>query len=79
MRGNLKKARVKAGMTQQQVADYLHVSLRHYKFIEAGTVTGNVTLWDALEDRFHVHQRVLRETSPEQAADQLTHKANPLS
>ena len=79
MRHNLKNARLKAGMTQQQVADYLHVSLRHYKFMEAGTVTGNVTLWDALEDRFHVHQRVLRETSPGPTANQLTHKAGPPS
>lgn len=76
MRGNLKNARVKAGMTQQQVADYLHVSPRHYKFMEAGTVTGNVTLWDALEDLFHVHQRVLRETSPEPAADRRKHIAD---
>ena len=48
-------------MTQQQVADYLHISSRHYKFIEAGQTTGNVELWDALEDLFNIHQRVLRE------------------
>ena len=73
MRVNLKKARQEAGMTQQQVADYLHISLRHYKFMEAGTITGNVTLWDALEDRFHVHQRALRETSPGPATDPPIH------
>lgn len=61
MRHNLKKARVDAGLTQQQVADKLGISLRHYKFIEAGKTVGRVELWDALEDLFGIHQRVLRE------------------
>lgn len=30
MRKNLKEARVAAGLTQQQIADKLGVSLRHY-------------------------------------------------
>lgn len=63
MRENLKKARQAAGMTQQQMADRLHVSLRHYKYIEAGKVVGNVELWDDLEDFFSIHQRKLREIS----------------
>lgn len=61
MRANLKKARMDAGLTQQQVADKLGISLRHYKFIEAGNTVGRVELWDALEDLFGIHQRVLRE------------------
>jgi len=61
MRKNLKEARQKAGMTQRQVAEYLSVSERHYKFMESGHTTGNVELWDKLEDLFNVHQRVLRE------------------
>ncbi len=61
-RENLKKARKEAGMTQKQVAEYLGVSERHYKFMESGHTTGNVELWDKLEDLFNVHQRVLRET-----------------
>lgn len=61
MRKNLKEARKKAGMTQREVAEYLHVSERHYKFMEAGKTTGNVELWDKLEDLFNVHQRKLRE------------------
>ena len=60
-RENLKEARQKAGMTQKQVAEYLKVSERHYKYIEAGKVTGNVELWDKLEDLFKIHQRKLRE------------------
>lgn len=63
MRHNLKNARQKAGMTQQQVAEMLGVSLRYYKQIEAGQRTGDFTLWDYLEDLFEIHQRVLREIS----------------
>lgn len=40
MRKNLKEARKKAGMTQREVAEYLHVSERHYKFMEAGKQQG---------------------------------------
>ena len=64
MRHNLKKARKDAGLTQQQVADALHITLRYYIMIETGRSTGNVELWDALEDLFNVHQRVLREIHP---------------
>ena len=57
MRKNLKEARQKAGMTQKQVAEYLGISERYYKFMESGQTTGNVKLWDKLEDLFNVHQR----------------------
>ena len=70
MRENLKAARKAKGMTQQQVAEYLHVSERHYKFMESGHTTGNVELWDKLEDLFNVHQRVLRENHPGKADSQ---------
>ncbi len=36
MRKNLKEARQKAGMTQQDMADRLNVGIRHYQKIEAG-------------------------------------------
>lgn len=65
MRENLKAARKAAGLTQQQMADYLHVSARHYKYIEAGHTAGNFQLWDAMEDLFSIHQRVLRENHPD--------------
>lgn len=61
MRIYLKEARREAGMTQKEVAEYLKISERHYKYIEAGKVTGNVGLWDKMEDLFNVHQRKLRE------------------
>ncbi len=61
MRENLKKARREAGMTQQQMADKLGISLRHYKYIEAGRVIGNIQIWDDLEDIIGIHQRKLRE------------------
>lgn len=64
MRSKLKQARLDKGMTQQQVADYLGVSLRYYCHIEAGTRTGDYQVWDDLEDLFAIHQRVLREIDP---------------
>ena len=60
-RDTLKRARKDAGMTQQAVADSIGVSLRYYRMIEANERTGDFEIWDALEDMFGVHQRVLRE------------------
>lgn len=61
MRKNLKQARQKTGMTQQQMADRLQISLRYYQNIEAGDRTGDFILWDILEDLLGIHQRKLRE------------------
>lgn len=61
MRENLKRARNEKGMTQQQIADALGISWRQYQRIESGKVLGRIEVWDALEDMFGVHQRVLRE------------------
>lgn len=61
MRKNLKEARQKAGVTQQQMADTLNVGLRHYKKIESGETLGSIPLWDQMEDMFKINQRVLRE------------------
>jgi transcriptional regulator with XRE-family HTH domain len=63
MREQLKKARQEAGMTQQEVADKLHVGLRYYKSLESGERLGGIELWDELEDLFKIHQRKLREIS----------------
>lgn len=63
MRENLKAARKAKGMTQQQVADELGISLRYYQNIEAGERTGDFDIWDDLEDLFGIHQRKLREQS----------------
>lgn len=63
MRKNLKEVRTAAGLTQQQIADKLEISLRYYQKIEAGERTGDFAIWDALEDIFNVHQRKLRELS----------------
>lgn len=62
-RDNLKEARQKAGMTQKQVAEYLGISERYYRQIEAGQRTGDFELWDSLEDLFSIHQRLLRKIS----------------
>lgn len=63
MRSNLKEARQKTGMTQQQMADKLGVGLRHYKKIESGETLGSIEMWDMMEDLFSVHQRQLRQIS----------------
>lgn len=61
MRKNLKEARRAAGLTQQQMADRLDISLNYYQKIEAGERTGDFVLWDTLEDITGIHQRKLRE------------------
>ena len=63
MRKNLKEARQKAGMTQQQMADKLEISLVYYQKIEAGDRTGGFDIWDKLEDITGIHQQKLREIS----------------
>ena len=67
-RENLRNARKAAGMTQQQVADKLGVSYRQYQRIESGSAYGTIETWDALEDLFKIHQRVLRQMHPDQEA-----------
>ena len=61
-RENLKKARRAAGMTQQQMADKLNITIRHYKAIESGERLGSIQVWDMLEDILGVNQRILRST-----------------
>ena len=62
-REKLKEARKAKGMTQQQVADHLGISLRYYQAIEAGDRTGDFQIWDDLEDLFSIHQRELRQST----------------
>lgn len=63
MRNNLKKARNAAGLTQQQIADKVGISLVYYQKIEAGSRTGDFYIWDTLENITGIHQRILREIS----------------
>jgi len=63
MRYNLKNARKAAGLTQQQIADKVGISLVYYQKIEAGSRTGDFYIWDTLEDITGIHQRILREIS----------------
>lgn len=61
MRANLKKARLAAGLTQEQMAEKLNVGVRQYQRIESGASNGSFHHWDVLEDLLGVHQRILRE------------------
>ena len=45
MRENLRKARKDAGMTQQQMADKLGITLRHYQKIEYAEIIGSFEVW----------------------------------
>ena len=56
----LKQARKGKGMTQQAMADYLKIGVRHYKKLESGETLGSIAIWDALEDFFNASQRNLR-------------------
>lgn len=60
----MKNARMEAGMTQQEMADKLGISLVYYQKIEAGDRTGDFVIWDTLEDITGIHQRILRQTDP---------------
>ena len=73
MRKNLQEARKKQELTQQQMADKLGITLRHYQKLEYAEINGSFSVWDALEDLLGVHQRILREISdnhPFQAENQ---------
>lgn len=63
MREKLKAARKAKGLTQQQMADELGISLVYYQKIESGSRTGDFFIWDTLEDITGIHQRKLREIS----------------
>lgn len=62
MRETLKAARRAHGWTQQELADKLGITLRHYQKIEYAEINGSFAVWDALEDLLGVHQRKLRES-----------------
>ena len=76
MRETLKNARKQAGMTQQQMADRLEISLNYYQKIESGDRTGDFYIWDTLEDITGIHQRKLREIS-KNYPDQAKHRPEP--
>lgn len=66
-RSRLIKCRQEAGLSQKNVADYLGITERGYKFIEYGDRLGSIEIWDALEDLFKVHQRLLRVLDQEES------------
>ena len=79
-RETLKQARKAKGMTQQQVAEYLGISLRYYQSLEARQRTGDFKIWDMLEDLLNIHQRDLREEMDYlsyQAKNRLKHREYP--
>ena len=77
MRKALQEARKAAGMTQQQVADRLNISLRQYQRVEAGDSNGSFADWDALEDMLGIHQRRLRAISSSHLAQGENQRERP--
>lgn len=73
MRENLRQARKAKGMTQQEMADKLGLTLNHYQKIEYAKLNGSFEVWDALEDLLGVHQRILRENT----SNHLDREENP--
>ena len=77
-RVNLKKARILAGYTQQQMAIMLQISTRYYAMIESGERNGSFALWDRLEELFGIHQRDLREISSDEIIEGNVEKISKL-
>lgn len=69
-RKNLQEARKAKGMTQKQVAEFLGINERYYKYLESGERLGGIWMWDKLEDLLNVNQRVLREIHLDRANNQ---------
>ena len=65
MRERLKEVRRSKGLTQKEVAELLGISEISYQQIENGLRIGRIETWDKLEDLFSIHQRKLREESPQ--------------
>lgn len=70
MRENLQAARKDAGLTQEQLAEKLEISLRYYQNIEAGDRNGDFEIWDKLEDIIGIHQRILRQKDRDTTGNQ---------
>lgn len=51
MRKKLKNARKEKGYTQEEMAKYLNITLRHYQSLEAGTSEGSVGVWKRLREK----------------------------
>lgn len=65
MRKNLKIARQNKGLSQRELAMFLGIHVRAYKYLESGHTKGKIETWDKLEDLFGVNQRILRENRKE--------------
>jgi DNA-binding XRE family transcriptional regulator len=39
-------------MTQEEAANFLNITIRHYQALEAGTSDGSVKIWEQLSKRF---------------------------
>lgn len=49
MRQNLRKARKRKGLTQNDIARLLHITVRQYGAIETGASNGSVKVWQEIK------------------------------
>lgn len=61
MRIWLRRERDEHGLTQREMAEHLNISTRQYQRIETGASVGSIKIWDALQEWFHIDQKILRE------------------
>jgi transcriptional regulator with XRE-family HTH domain len=51
-------------MTQQEVANFLNITIRHYKALEGGTSDGSVKIWQQLAQKFNTTVDYLLQQEP---------------
>jgi transcriptional regulator with XRE-family HTH domain len=54
MRSRLVQTRKNHNKTQEEVANFLGVTARHYRQLESGASYGSVRIWEQLSQRFNV-------------------------
>jgi transcriptional regulator with XRE-family HTH domain len=54
MRPRLIQERKKHNITQEEAANFLNITTRHYRTLESGDSDGSVKIWEQLSKRFNV-------------------------
>jgi transcriptional regulator with XRE-family HTH domain len=61
---NLIQLRKNSQLTQGKVAEFLNITIRHYKALEAGTSDGSVKIWQQLAQKFNTTVDYLLQQEP---------------
>ena len=79
MRTNLIQCRQELGLTQEQVARKVGITLRTYAHFERGTTKGSCETWLAIEDVFGISMRELRKNFDENGIEIKTDRTDKVS